>query len=318
MGTAVLAAGCQGREPLHPEFRRPAEPPLPFTAGDALKEFDAVPEKEYRLGEGDAVTVQVWDRPDLSGPQIVGPDGAITLPVAGTLRVAGMTRDEAAKAIKESLSRFYANLTVTVRVDRYVSNRVVVLGRVNAPGVLQFDTPPTLLEALARAGGLAAEPNHNLTHCAVVRGRERVAWIDLRRLMEDADLAFNLRLKPDDLVFVPDRGDTPVYVLGEVQKPGLFRWTSDMSLLDALALAGGTTRDAAPSSMYLIRPSLGIQSQISLDEVMAVGNQGLRLQKGDILYVPTNGLADIGYVLEKLNLYGWLFVGATVRSSIVR
>lgn len=53
----------------------------------------------------------------------MGPDGSITLPLVGTLRVAGLLREEAASAIKEALSLYYANPIVTVRVDDYVSNR---------------------------------------------------------------------------------------------------------------------------------------------------------------------------------------------------
>jgi polysaccharide export outer membrane protein len=314
-----LILGCGGSSPaIHREFTKPPPPPAPFTAGEALKQFDTAPDQEYRLGEGDVITIQVWDRLELSGSQIVGPDGAITVPVAGTLHVAGMTREDATKAVKEALVKYYAKVTVTVRVDRYVSNRVVVLGQVRAPGVMQFETMPTLLEALARAGGVTTQPTSNLTHCAIVRGRDRVAWIDLRGLLQDANLALNLRLRANDLVFIPDRGDLPIYVLGEVYKPGLVRWTANLTLLEALAQAGGATRDAA-SSLQVISPSRGLRTTVVLKELQSgVKGHNVTLQGGDIVYVTTSGLADIGYVFEKLNPFGWVFLGATVRSSIVR
>jgi len=311
--------GCGGGSPaIHREFTKPPPPPKPFTSGEALKQFDAAPDPDYRLGEGDAIAIQVWDHPDLSGSQIVGPDGAITVPVAGTLHVAGKTRDEATKAVRDAMLKYYAKLTVTVRVDRYVSNRVVVLGRVRLPGVMQFDAMPTLLEALARAGGVAPDEKSNLTHCAIVRGRDRVAWIDLRGLLQDANLTLNLRLRPNDLVFIPDRGDLPIYVLGQVMKPGLVRWTSNLTLLDALAQAGGATRDAS-SSLEVISPSRGLRTTVVLEELQrGVKGHNVILQGGDIVYVTTSGLADVGYVLEKLNPYSWIFLGSTVRSAVVR
>src|SRR4051812_38107629 len=85
---AALIAGLAGCEvyPDVPEGSFPLPPPAQtFTASEALKSFEADPAEAYRLGEGDAVSIQVWDRPDLSGPQTVGPDGAITIPVAGTI-----------------------------------------------------------------------------------------------------------------------------------------------------------------------------------------------------------------------------------------
>ncbi len=312
VGVLALAA-CRGSTAIPAEMASPAGPPRPFTAGEALKEFDAEPDPSYRLGEGDALTIQVWDRPELSGSQFVGPDGVITVPVAGPLRVSGMTREEATKAVRESLGRFYAGVTVTLRVDQYASNRVMILGRVARPGLIQFDRPPTLLEAVARAGGLVQEPRQVLTHCAVVRGRDRVAWLDLRRLLEEGDLALNLRLKPNDFIYVPDWEDLPVYVLGQVARPGPYRWSPGMSFMDALAQAGGPTRDAAPSQIVLIRPGEGVRATISLDALMAPeAALNLALKRGDILYVPTNGLADFGYIVEKMNPFSWVFIARSV------
>ena len=315
-----LLMGCGGSSPaIHRDLMKPPPKAAPFTASEALKQFDAAPEGDYRLGEGDAVTIQVWDRADLSVSQIVGPDGAITVPVAGTLKVAGKTRDEATQAVKESLLKFYAKIAVTVRVDRYASNRVVILGQVRMPGVLQFDTMPNLLEALARAGGIvSSDASANVTHCAIIRGRDRVAWIDLRGLLQDADLSLNIRLQPNDLVFIPDRGDQPIYVLGQVAKPGLFRWKAGMTLIDAIGLAGGATRDAN-AMVHVASPGRGLRSEVSLDEASrGVKGHNVVLQGGDIVYLTTSGLADFGYFMEKLNPYSWFFLGTTIRSSIVR
>jgi polysaccharide export outer membrane protein len=311
---ALVALAACSAPVIPPEALAPPAPVAPFAASAALQAFDAVPEKSYRLGEGDQVTIQVWERPDLSGGQTVGPDGIITLPVAGSLRITGLTREEAAAAVKAALVKFYADVTVTVRVDSYVSNRVFVLGRVRTPGVQQFTAPPTLLEALSRAGGLAQDPTASLSHCAVIRGRDRMAWIDLRRLMEAGDLTLNLGLKPNDVVLVPEWEDQPVYVLGQVARPGVQRWMPGMTFLDVVARAGGTTRDALPSKVTVVRPSEDLRFTVSLTGLVG-GNeaQNVFVRKGDIIYVPTNFMADIGYVLEKLQPFGWVFLAQAVK-----
>ncbi|HLY75147.1 MAG TPA: SLBB domain-containing protein, partial [Planctomycetota bacterium] len=238
-----------------------------------------------------------------------------TVPVAGTVHVAGLTREDAADAVRKSLSRFYTGIAVTVRVEQYISNRVTVVGRVKTPGVIRFEKSPSLLEVLARAGGLVEGPV-NLTHCAVIRGRDRMAWIDLKSLSDGRDPSLNLRLNADDLVLIPEDADLPIYVLGQVFKPGAYRLTRGMSVLDAIALAGGTTLDSLPSNMLLVRPSQNRRVIVSLNDILGpVNTSNVSLENGDIIYVPTNILADIGYVLEKLNPYSWYFAYQTSRPT---
>lgn len=316
---AMLGASCAscdaGPEDVPQTFRTP-EPPRPYSASDILKKFDAAGGEPYRIGEGDQIMVQVWDRTELSGLQIVGPDGMVTVPQVGSLKISGLTRDEAAKSIRDALARLYTGVSVSLRVEQYVSNRVTVVGRVKNPGVVRFDHPPSLLEAIARSGGLLEGQASltNLTHCAVIRGRDGLAWLDLRSLMEGRDLSLNLRLRADDLVLVPEDGDLPIYVLGQVTKPGPVRFTRGMSFMDALAQAGGVTRDSLPMNMLLVRPSQNQRIVISQSDLLApVAGQNVALQQGDIIYVPTNVLADIGYLFEKLNPFGWVFVTSEVR-----
>jgi hypothetical protein len=78
----------------------------------------------------------------------------VTLPVVGPIRLTDLTREEAAQTVAAALGPYYTVLVVTVRVEQYVSNRALVLGRVSKPGIIPFETPPTLLEAITLAGAL--------------------------------------------------------------------------------------------------------------------------------------------------------------------
>ena len=314
----AFLAGCATGYDVVEEHVPTPPPPRPYSSAETIKQFDASPQEPYRLGAGDQVNVLVWEKPELSGLQFVGPDGALTVPLVGTVSVAGMTREEAAKAIREPLAKLYTGVIVTLRVEQYQANRVTVLGRVKTPGVFKFENAPSLLEAIAKAGGLAESTVNpvNLTHCAVIRGRDRMAWIDLSSLVDGRNISMNLRLKAEDTVLVPEDGDLPVYVLGQVAKPGPIRWTRGMSFVDALAQAGGTTRDSSPSGMYLIRPSQGKRYVISQGDLIGPEKgTNVALERGDIIFVPTNFLADVGYLLEKLNIWSWVFIGTSVRTS---
>lgn len=278
----------------------------------ALTQFqDTVKDdSNYYLGSGDQITLEVWGYPELSGQHVIGPDGKITLPLVGPFKLLGLSRKQAAQAISAQLSPYYMDLYITVRVDQYASNRILVLGRVARPGAVQFGmTAPTLLEAIALAGGFAkasgfAGPAQSLPYsrCAVFRGHNQIIWIELEPLFTGQDLSLNLKLKRNDIIYVPDIEERLIYVLGEVHRPGALSFVPHMSFIEALAKAGGPTLDAAPNRINIIRPSEGINEALSLDELITPNEEiNVALQEGDIIYVPTNTIAKINYAINILN-----------------
>lgn len=281
--SSFLLAGCAffsaRPNPLRSdEVFHSTEKKRAFTSADQLAPFEVPDDGAYRLGEGDIVVIEIWDRQELSGRHIIGPDGQVTLPVVGPIRLTDLTRGEAAQTVAAALGRYYMVLVVTVRVEQYVSNRVLVLGRVSKPGIISFETPPTLLQAITLAGalpvgGTGAEKS-TWGRCAIFRGRDRIIWVELEALLTGQNPGLHLRLRRNDLVYIPDADDQLVYVLGEVQKPGAFRLTPDMSFMDAFASAGGLTKDAASDRIHLIRPSQGVNRAVSLDALLKPDSPG--------------------------------------------
>lgn len=310
---AILTAfaRCAGA-PVVPsgQFKPAEKKKVEFATTEQLALFDAPAESVYRLGEGDEIQLDVWRRPELSGKHTIGPDGRITVPIAGIVPIAGLARDEAAERIKESLAPYYFDLGISVKVDSYVANRILLLGRVENPGIVRFETQPTLLEALARGGTLPVlDKEATLTRCAIFRGRDRILWIDLQQLLAQGALSWNIRLQPNDLIYIPDSDDTLVYVLGEVHRPGAYRLTPGMTFMDALSQSGGPTVDSDKRRIWVIRPSADDKRRVSLYDVMEpVAEINYALQEGDIIYVPRNGLAKIGYVFEQLSAFTQVLV----------
>ena len=298
--------------------RPPSAESMPGTAAKSFKAVEEVPvamlSKEelslleesdrpvYLLGEGDVLRVNVFGRPEISGQFVIGPDGVITLPLAGSVQVARLTRDEAQAQIAQRLRDYFTHPHVTVGVEEYTSNYVTVLGRVETAGRQRFANPPTLAEVLANAGAMPIlDKQATLNRCAIMRGREKLIWVDLKALL-NGDMAYNMRMKKGDIVFIPDSSETAVYVLGAVPKPGSYRLSPRMTVLDALAQAGGPTMDAAPQKVGIYRASTR-QAQ-TLDFAQLVGPERVgnyALEDGDVLFVPTSGLADFGYFLRQLS-----------------
>jgi polysaccharide export outer membrane protein len=301
LGGAVLSAQ---QLPAEPTFHTRQKERI-ISPEEAVAEFSAPPVEAYTLFAGDEISIDVWAHPELSGKHVLGPDGKITLPLTGPFNLSDLTREAAQDAIGRAFTRFYEDLSVTVRVDRYSSWHIYVLGRVGVPGALQFDVQPNLLQVLTRAaslpvGGAGAE-KAGLVRCAIFRGNDKIIWIDLKQLVARGNLALNIRLARNDLVYLPDADDQLIYVLGQVAHPGALRLTSDMSVLDAFSLSGGATEDAQ-ARLTVIRPATGKQVDISLKDILS-GKKSLdfSLEEGDILYVPEKNIAKFGYIMQKAN-----------------
>ena len=281
-----------------PTQKSTAAPLLPKEQLALLEESE---DPVYHLGSGDVVRVEVFGRPEVSGKHVVGPDGTITLPIAGDISVNERTRDEARGLIDQQLRRYFTQPFVTLIVDEYASNQVTVLGRVEHAGIQKFIKTPTLAEVLATAGAMPIlDKQATLTRCAIIRGREKLIWVDLKALL-NGDLAYNLRMKKGDIVYIPDSSDTAVYVLGSVLKPGSYRLTPRMTILDVLAQAGGPTEDAAPRKIAIYRAGAAQAEIVTLSDLMDVTRRAnFALEDGDVVFVPRNAMAEIGYAMRQV------------------
>lgn len=280
-----------------------------ISESSALEAFKEETKKvdDYLLYDGDDINIEVIGRPELSGMQRIGPDGRITLSVVGSVSVRNLTREQAAETINNALSPYYLSIYTTVRVEHYNSNRIIVIGRVEHPGELMFNTPPNLLDILAQAGGMPLlRKEQVLTRCAIIRN-DKILWIDLTRLLT-GDTNLNVSLQRNDVVYIPDATDTSVFVLGAVHQPGVFRLTPQMSFMDALSQAGGITKDGNFHELHLIRPSADVNMEIDMSDVLAPEKKlNVAINEGDIIFVPRNGVSKIGYILQQINPFSTLF-----------
>lgn len=287
----------------------------------SLRSFEPSANEAYQLGRGDEISLDFNGRPELSGKKIIGPDGRITLPLAGSIELAGKTREDAAQLISTALTPFYSNITLTVGVDRYTSNRVLLLGAVEHPGIITFDQTPTLLEVITRGGVSSGSGNSgsgNLAHstvvpvrCAIYRGSDKVMWVDLKGLLDSGSSLADLRLRRDDVIYVPSPTESFVSVLGQVQHPGALLLESSTTLPKLLAEAGGLTELAGHSpDIQIIQPSTGTTRVIPFKALLQPGKIDLTLKSGDVVYIPESGFNRSTYVLQRLSPLVTMFTAA--------
>ena len=304
-GCAVLPGGspASGTPNAETPNFKPIEKPSAATllSKEDLAMLEESVNPVYRIGSGDVLRLNVYGRSEVSGTHVVGPDGTITVPLVGDVFLNDLTREAALQIIDKQLNQFFTQPSVTLAVDQYTSNQVTVLGRVERAGAQKFAHPPTLAEVLASAGAMPLlDKQASLTRCAIMRGRDKLIWVDLKALL-NGDPSYNLRMKKGDIVFIPDSSDTSVYVLGSVSKPGAYRLTPRMTLLDVLAQAGGPNEDAVPEQIGIYRAGAKQVEIINFKDLVDVARKvNYALEDGDVIFIPKSNLAEMGYLMRQL------------------
>lgn len=192
----LLLAGCAS-EPLEE-----GAPPVP-------NEFAL--DKNYRIGVGDQLSIQVWRNPELSAEVPVRPDGKVSSPLVGDIVAAGLSTQELASTITQKLANYVRNPEVTVIVTNPASadflRRVRVTGAVRNPVSVSYRQGMTVLDLVLEAGGLTefAAPDKARLYRAV-DGATKIYPVDLEGILQKGDLKTNYELYPSDVVTVPERG----------------------------------------------------------------------------------------------------------------
>lgn len=285
----------------------PASNQEPALQRHAIGIEDAQPDahEEYLLGPGDDIVVSVSGRPELSGSHIVGPDGRITLPVVGTVAVGEKSRDDAAHAIDDTLGKYYSgSISSTVEVTKYGSNHILLLGAIEKPGVITFDQPPSLLEAITRGGPVLNSDKTVQTarKCIVYRGDNQVMNVNISERFDGRRALNDIRLRRNDIVYIPENQESLVSILGEVTRPGPVRLDQNSTLVSLLSNAGGITEKSGNNPLIQItEPSTGRVQTIRFKELLSLhGGSDVTLHDGDIIYVPRSGMAKTGFIVQQI------------------
>ena len=271
---------------------------------------------ESRIGPEDLLNISVFEAPEINSTVRVSANGEISLQLLGAVHAAGLTPKELESALQGLLRRTYMkNPHVGVFVQELQSHPVSVVGAVKMPGVFQIRGTKTVIEVLSMAQGLADDAGDTVL---IMRGAEypklgssnasqptsqekngEIEEINLKKLLDSADSAWNAPVRPGDIVKVPRAGI--VYVVGEVQKPGGFvlQNNENISVLQALALAEGPTHTSEISRTRIIRtdPASGKRTEIPMDlgKIFSGKAPDMFLQPKDIVFVPNSAAKSILY-----------------------
>lgn len=241
-------------------------------------------DKDYVIGPDDTIKITVWDHEDLTREVTISREGWFSFPLVGKIFADGLSLGDLEKKLVESLSgKYLVNPQISIAIKEVKSKVVYVIGEVGGkggtgkgPGTYPLTGRTSLLEVLSMAGGHTADAASEII---IVRPKvksdmpvsiedarkDEITTINMKKLLE-GDLSQNILLEPYDTVYIPKAEF--FFASGEVKHPGKFILEKGMTVLKAIATAGGKTDKAAIKRTKIIRVKGGEKKEfrVSLDD----------------------------------------------------
>jgi polysaccharide biosynthesis/export protein len=295
----------------------------------------------YRVAPQDILGVTLWDHPELTTPQgsgmsmggnttqtvagalsqpysaalpgqadpfgqTVAADGTIYFPFVGKVHVAGKTIGEIRDELAAGLAPYLKRPQLDVRVLAYRSQKIAITGEVKTPGPLAVsDVPLTLVDAITRSGGTTAEAD--LQRVRLTRDG-KLYQLDANGVLDRGEIAQNVMLQSGDIINIPDRTDSRIFVMGEVKTPmPISMVRGRLTVADALTQAGGVLdSDANVRQVYVVRnvpaqpatPDIYRLDMSQPDSLLLATR--FQLHPLDVVYVGTAGAVQFNRLINQV------------------
>lgn len=263
----------------------------------------------YHIGPRDVLTLIIHAGGEKQNEVIltVSGLGKVNVPFIGPIKAQGLTVPDLETAIAKPLAAdYFVDPLVNIQIKEYHSLRYYISGAVKTPGLYEMVAKTTLMELIAKAGGVlpergnvayilsgsAEDVNHSQETAKLVPKGEPTK-ISLKKLLDEGDMSANPVLSTGDVVYIPlekifNPDESKIYVEGEVKQPGIFEFQTGLTALSACIMAGGFDKYAAPNRARVIRKA---DSKITVIEIDLIDVQkgkipDIDLEPGDRVHIP--------------------------------
>ncbi len=272
-------------------------------------------DEPYIIGPGDVLSVTIFAGGKTQEVQhlTVSSKGTINFPYLGQVEAEGLSVSELEENVTRPLAKdYYVNPQVLISVRDYKSKKVYLTGAVQKSGLFPLDSSTTtVLELIAKAGGVTKDRSNyayilrgSIAELSAEKGiseliqQKNSIKVNLRELLDLGVSEANVELQPGDVVYIPptsfsDLTQHKIYVLGKVNRPGVYDFQEGLTALDGCILAGGFAKYAAPNRSTITRREAdGTQEiiKINLTRVRKGDEKDIPLKPGDRIFVPESWL----------------------------
>ena len=279
----------------------------------------SVQHRNYSLSPGDILSIYLWAYPELTSPSNISSDqsaqangfqidseGYIHFPIIGRYKAAGKSLTQVNRELRSQLSRYLKTPDVIARVLSYQGQRYSVQGNVMQGGQFYLsDQPVSVYTALGMAGGVNAQQGDNTSITLVRQGRSySLNTVELEKV---GFSLHNLLIQPNDTLYVNNRENQKIYVMGESGKnQSLPLRDQGMSLSDVLGESLGLNPlSASRSKVYVVRSQPNTaHTEVYQMDLTSIADFGLanqfKMHSNDIVYVDASGLARWQRVVNQM------------------
>ena len=310
----ALLAGCTADSfaPVAIPNHYSVKPPEPVNERDLteqLKKLHTPDTSPYKITPGDQFDITVYEHPELTVRQIiVTPDGFVSAPLIGPVKIGGLSLVEATEALKKQISQYIRKPLVSLIPIRINGYNFTIVGRVNVPGCYPISIGNTrLIDAVAMARGLSEGLFHGDTveladlENAYISRDGRLLPVNFQKALLRGDPLHNIPLKNGDYIYIPSVMNSTVALLGQVGKPTYVGFKEGMTVLQALHYGGGL-RETHSDEIKVIRGGLKnpVVYTVNVTKMQEGKIMDFPLQANDIVYVPADGISDWNVIVRKI------------------
>ena len=240
---------------------------------------------DYVMGPDDEIRISVWGKVEGQWTIRVDRDGNISVPRLGTLGVTGLTFKELKELLNREFDKYYTGYEMNVSMGSLRTIRVFVVGNASRPGSYTVSSLATLVNALIESGG----PSRigTMRDIQLKRNGKTIVHFDVYDLLLKGDKTRDVRLMPEDVIFVPPVGPLAA-IVGNVKNPAIYELEKDLKLMDLIHMAGGLTGIAFKGRVQLQRTEKQQFRTIFEGDLIEVGKnpeKNFTLQDWDIVRI---------------------------------
>ena len=218
---------------------------------------------DYRLGPGDAVTIEIYGASQQSIDATITPDGFVTIEGIGPVQLSGLTVDQANARLRAQVGARYSDSQIRLSVGQTRTILVNVMGEVNYPGTYTLSAFSTAFNALYMAGGV--NDIGTLRNIQIFRNNRLISTVDVYDYILNGKATGNVKLTDNDVIIV-GAYDCLVNATGRIKRPMFYEMKSGESLSALLKYTGGFASDAYKQSVRITRKSGALYSVHTVNE----------------------------------------------------
>lgn len=280
---------------------------------------DNIPvEPGFILGPGDEIRISLWGKINEEISVRIDREGRVSIPVVGSLRLAGLTFQETRAFLEKEFSRYYipSEVKMNISMGALRSIRVFVVGNAGSPGSYMLSSLSTLVNALFSAGGPSKVGT--LRDIQVKRAGQTIAHLDLYDFLLRGDKTNDIRLMSEDVIFIPPSGPL-AGIAGDVKVPAIYELKGGETLHDLIKMAGGYNDIAYRGRLKVERVEGNSRGQVFEANTEDVDKNAMTVQPGDLVrvfpIVPDKEIVRLSGAVQRPGEYG-IGKGLTVKGLI--